>query len=141
MRRLIVAAIALLLAGPTVARADVQPYGTNDAGGFRNVLPAGEAGTDNAAQFAQFEATGQRPAHWDDQLPLYSDLLYASPPLTDADVPRFFTDTTFGVRSGDVESTESPRPGVTIVRDKPFGVAHVYGNAAADVEFGAGYAV
>ena len=67
MRRLIVGVIALLLAGPTVARADVQPYGTNDAGGFRNVLPAGEAGTDNAAQFGQFQATGQRPAHWDDE--------------------------------------------------------------------------
>src|SRR5436305_5282321 len=101
MRRLIVAAIALLLAGPTVARADVQPYGTNDAGGFRNVLPAGEAGTDNAAQLAQFEATGQRPAHWDDQLPLYANLLYASPSLTDADVPGYFKDATFGVKPED----------------------------------------
>ena len=140
MRRLIVGAIALVLAGPTVARADVQPYGTNDAGGFRNVLPAGEAGTDNAAQFAQFQATGQRPAHWDDQLPLYADLLYASPSLTNADIPRFYKDATFGTPSADVESTESPRPGVTIVRDKPFGVPHIYGNTAADVEFGAGYA-
>ena len=39
----------------------VAPYGTNDAGGFRNVLPAGEAGTDNAAQLVVFEAAGQRP--------------------------------------------------------------------------------
>ena len=140
MRRLIVGVIALLLAGPTVARADVQPYGTNDAGGFRNVLPAGAAGTDNAAQFAQFQATGQRPAHWDDQLPLYTDLLYASPSLTDADIPRFYKDATFGTPSADVESTESPRPGVTIVRDKPFGVPHIYGHTAADVEYGAGYA-
>ena len=42
--------------GPAVA-----PYGTNDAGGFRNVLPPGEAGTDNATQLAQFETTGAYP--------------------------------------------------------------------------------
>ena len=32
--------------------AAIQPYGTNDAGGFRNVLPPGEAGTDNAGDLA-----------------------------------------------------------------------------------------
>src|SRR5205807_3305316 len=138
VRRAVLVAIAAFVVAPAAARADVQPYGTNDAGGFRNVLPAGEAGTDNAAQFAQFQATGQRPAHWDDQLPLYTDLLYASPSLTNADIPRFYKDATFGTPSADVESTESPRPGVTIVRDKPFGVPHIYGNTAADVEFGAG---
>src|SRR5262249_49328970 len=61
-----------------------QPYGTNDAGGFRNVLPPGENGFDNAAQLAAFEATGQRPAHNDDQLAMYRDLLYAVPGLTAA---------------------------------------------------------
>ena len=140
MRRLVVLAITVLAFAPAVARADVQPYGTNDSGGFRNVLPAGEAGTDNAAQLAQFEATGQRPAHWDDQLPLYANLLYASPSLTDADVPSYFKDATFGVKPEDVESTEHPRAGVTIVRDKPYGVPHIYGDTADDVEFGAGYA-
>ena len=69
MRRAVLVAIAAFVVAPAAARADVQPYGTNDAGGFRNVLPAGEAGTDNAAQLAQFEATGQRPAHWDARRP------------------------------------------------------------------------
>jgi hypothetical protein len=140
VRRLVGVAIVVLALAPAAARAGVQPYGTNDAGGFRNVLPAGEAGTDNAAQLAAFEAKGDRPSHWDDQLPLYRDLLYASPSLTDADVPKYFKDATFGVKPGEVESTETPRPGVTIVRDKPYGVPHIYGDTDEDVEFGAGYA-
>ena len=43
--------MSLALLAPTAfARADAQPYGTNDAGGFRNVLPPGEAGVANAFQ-------------------------------------------------------------------------------------------
>ena len=77
-----IAAAAACLTFAPVATANDAPYGLNDAGGFRNVLPAGEAGTDNAVQLAQFQAGGQRPDHWDDQLPLYTGLLYASPKLT-----------------------------------------------------------
>lgn len=117
-----------------------QPYGTNDAGGFRNVLPPGEAGVDNLVQFATFTATGAFPNHWVDQQPLYEDLMYASPTLTNAQVPNYFKDATFGVLPGQVESTLSPRPGVTIVRDSQYGVPHVYGDTRADTIFGAGYA-
>ena len=81
-----VAAVGLALA--PAAAAAVEPYGTHDAGGFRNVLPPGEAGTDNALQLAAFEATGTLPPHLDDQLPLYANLLYASPSLTHDDVVR-----------------------------------------------------
>ena len=116
-----------------------QPYGANDAGGFRNVLPPGQAGTDNAAQLVEFQATGKRPNHFDDQLPLYTDLLYASPSIKDSDVERFFKDATFGVRTEDVESIERPRAGVTIVRDKQYGVPRVYGVTDGDVQFGAGW--
>ena len=58
---------ALACAAPAIA--DVQPYGTNDAGGFRNVLPPGEAGTDNALQLALFQTAGTMPAHFTDQQP------------------------------------------------------------------------
>src|SRR3954470_23720405 len=135
------AAVALLaaLAAPAHAAAPA-PYGANDAGGFRNVLPPGSAGTDNALQLARFNLDGTRPAHWDDQLPLYTDLLYASPNLTHDDVGKYFKDATFGVKPDDVESTISPRPGVTIVRDKQYGVPRIYGDTDDDVEFGAGYA-
>src|SRR4030081_1191974 len=77
------ALVALALARAAIgvaaspAAADLQPYANNDAGGFRNVLPPGAAGVDNAMQLAQFQATGQRPPHWADQQPLYDGLLYA----------------------------------------------------------------
>src|SRR3954454_1803546 len=130
--------IAMALAAP--AHAAVAPYGSDDAGGFRNVLPAGEAGTDNAADLVAFTGGGTRPAHWADQQPLYENLLYASPGLTHEQVADYYKDATFGVRDGETESTESPRPGVTIVRDRGYGVPHIYGEKRADVMFGAGYA-
>ena len=39
-----------------------QPYGTNDAGGFRNVLPPGENGLDNAAADPQLQSARHDPA-------------------------------------------------------------------------------
>src|SRR2546430_11104243 len=104
--RLAVATVAvaasLIAAAPALA-ADPAPYGTNDAGGFRNVLPAGEAGTDNVFQFGAFEATGAIPPHWNDQEPLYDGLLYASPNITAADVDKYYKDATFGVKPEDVQ--------------------------------------
>ena len=116
------------------------PYGTNDSGGFRNVLPPGSNGLDNAVDFARFQTTGERPRHFDDQLSMYVDLLYASPELKNSDLGRFFKDAGFGVRADDVESIVRPRQGTTIVRDKGYGVPHVYGVTRGDVMFGAGYA-
>jgi acyl-homoserine lactone acylase PvdQ len=136
----IAALAACLVVAPGGAAASPQTYGAHDAGGFRNVLTAGEAGVDNAAQLALFEGTDQRPAHWDDQRPLYENLLYASPALQPSQVSKYFKDATFGVRSGNVESTTSPKAGVTILRDKGYGVPHVYGVTRGDVMFGAGYA-
>jgi acyl-homoserine lactone acylase PvdQ len=117
-----------------------EPYGANDAGGFRNILPPGENGLDNLPQLAAFEANKTRPAHFDDQLGMYSNLIYAAPGLTAAQIPDYFKDATFGVKPGDVESTESPRSDVTIVRDKQFGVPHIYGTTRAGTMFGLGYA-
>jgi acyl-homoserine lactone acylase PvdQ len=117
----------------------VQPYGTDDAGGFYDVLPAGEAGTDNALDLAQYEATGKVPANFEDQLPLYDDLLYAAPRLTPAQIPAYFKDATFGTRTQDVARVEQPESGLTIVRDR-YDVPHIYGQTRAEVEFGAGYA-
>jgi acyl-homoserine lactone acylase PvdQ len=139
MRAVLTALVATLLLA-TPAAAAVQPYGANDAGGFRNVLPPGENGFANVLDFGGFTLGGTRPAHSVDQQPLYDGLLYASPSLTDADVPRFFKDATFGVPDGHVASSISPRPGLTILRDSDFGVPHIYGDTRGDVAFGAGYA-
>jgi acyl-homoserine lactone acylase PvdQ len=127
------------------AEAPVEPYGAHDAGGFRNVLPAGENGLVTAKALTEFELAEQKkeapvyPPHFTDQLPLYADLLYASPTLTHEQIPSYFKDATFGV-AGEVASTESPRSDVTIVRDKAFGVPHIYGSTRGGVMFGAGYA-
>jgi acyl-homoserine lactone acylase PvdQ len=134
--------VALVLcAAPTpLALAAPSPYGTNDAGGFRNVLPPGENGTASFNEILAFRGPGLLPPHFADQQPLYEDLLYGAPTLSEDQIPNYFKDATFGVAPGEVESEIEPRPGVTIVRDKAFGVPHVYGATRADTMFGAGYA-
>ena len=131
-----VLALAFALAA---ASAQVQPYGTNDYGGFRNILPPGENGFDDLAQAAAFKANGTYPPHANDQLGMYSNLTTAAP-ITESQIPDFYKDATFGVKSGDVASSESPEPGVTIERDSQFGVPHIYGDTRAELMFGIGYA-
>src|SRR5919108_4065775 len=91
----VLVSLALPVLAASSASAAVEPYGTHDAGGFRNVLPPGEAGTDNAIEFAAFQAAGTYPNHWTDQQPLYNNLIYAAPSLTNADIPDFYKDATF----------------------------------------------
>jgi acyl-homoserine lactone acylase PvdQ len=145
LRRAAIAAVLVFApagasTGSALAAPTPQPYGTNDAGGFRNVLPSGENGLDNAQQLAEFQLTKKYPPHYTDQLPLYANLLHGSPTLTHEQIAEYFKDATFGVKEGDVESSVSPRSDVTIERDKGFGVPHVYGSTRAGVMFGAGYA-
>ena len=122
MRGLIAALGAVVfIALVPAAQADVQPYATNDAGGFHDVLPPGANGLANGIQLAAFLTTGQRPPHSDDQLAMYRDLMYATPGLKPEDLGRFYKDSTFGVKPEDVETTVTPRADVTIVRDKSFG--------------------
>jgi acyl-homoserine lactone acylase PvdQ len=104
------------------------------------VLPPGENGLATFTQILQGRANGFLPPHSADQQPLYENLLYASPTLTEAQIPNYYKDATFGVRPEEVESTIEPRPGTTIVRDKAYGVPHIYGDTRADTMFGAGYA-
>ncbi len=124
------AIVALALAPAAAATAQVQPYGTNDFGGFTNVLPPGENGFDNLAQAAAFKASGTYPAHANDQLGMYSTLATAVP-ISQAQIPQYYKDATFGVKAGDVAGTEAPEAGVTIVRDSRFGVPHIYGDTRA----------
>jgi len=131
---------ALLALAAVPAPAQVQPYQTNDARGFRNILPSGQNGLFDATGLATFTSTGNRPAHSDDQLRMYGDLVYATPGLTADRLPEFFKDASFGVQPGDEERTYKPREDVTIVRDKGFGVPHIYGTTRAGTMFGAGYA-
>jgi acyl-homoserine lactone acylase PvdQ len=105
------------------------------------VLPPGTNGLVNGVQLAQFQADHTtRPPHNDDQRDMYANLVYGAPNVGESDLGRYYKDGTFGVRPGDVASTISPRDDVTIVRDKQFGIPHVYGSTRAGAEFGLGYA-
>src|SRR5687768_17183575 len=126
----IACAFACLAAAP--AAAQVDPYGAHDGGGFRNVLPPGSDGVNNAAELVQFTLTGDYPDHFADQQPLYDGLIGGARGLTNARLPNFFKDATFGVRPDQVESTITPRPGVTIIRDSAYGVPHIYGTTRED---------
>ena len=117
----------------------VQAYGANDGGGFRDILPPGTNGTYNALELGTFLSTGRGVPHCCDQLAMYRDLVYATPGLTADRIPSFFKDSTFGVRPDDAERVYSPRDDVTIVRDKGFGVPHVYGRTRTGAMFGLGY--
>jgi acyl-homoserine lactone acylase PvdQ len=141
----------LTLCAPVSAQGPVPPYGTNDGGGFWNILPSGANGHANAVDLAAFLAAcppggttncpnAPRPPHSSRELGMYGDLVYASPGLQAADLSRYFKDATFGVKQGEAERTYSPRADVTIVRDSGFGVPHVYGQTRAGAMFGLGYA-
>ena len=119
---------------------DPQPYQADDGLGFHDVLPSGTAGLYNAADLAAFVATGRTVPHCCEQLGMYAGLMYGTPGLQAADIPKYFKDSSFGVRDGDVERRYSPRGDVTILRDKGFGVRHVYGRDRDGAMFGLGYA-
>jgi hypothetical protein len=110
---------------PPVTGPAPQAYQANDGLGFRSILPSGTRGRYNAVELAAHLATGAMVPHCCDQLPMYSDLVYATPGLKAEDIPKYFKDGSFGVPDGGAERTYSPRADVTVVRDKGFGVPHV----------------
>jgi acyl-homoserine lactone acylase PvdQ len=133
------ALLTLVVAVPAGAAPTPQPYGTNDARGFRDVLPPGANGLANAVDIAAFLLGGRRPPHSDDQRDMYGDLVYAVPGLKPSDLDRFFKDATFGVKPGDVARTYNPRDDVTVVRDASYGVPHIYSSSRAGAMFALGY--
>ena len=96
----------------------VQPYGTNDGGGFWNILPPGQNGHASGADIGAFFAacpppktncpSAPRPKHSSKELQMYGDLVYASPGLRAADIPKYFKDATFGVKQNEAERIYSP---------------------------------
>jgi acyl-homoserine lactone acylase PvdQ len=130
------------LALPSSAAAQVQPYGTNDYGGFLNILPPGQSHNATVGEVIANQLNGALPPDWDNQRGKYNDLVYAAPNMQFSQLGDFFKDGSFGVLPSDVAggSPYSPRAGVTIVRDAGYGVPHVYGENRGDVMFGAGYA-
>jgi acyl-homoserine lactone acylase PvdQ len=143
-------AIALSLAAPpalaTPGTGGYSPpptYRADDfaAGQAMDILPAGENGLVNEAQFKRFEKTGQRPPFSQDQLAPYENLEFGYRSLTDSALSQYYLDESFGVRPGQITSTEHPSPAepVVIYRDR-HDIPHIYGATNAALAFGAGYA-
>jgi acyl-homoserine lactone acylase PvdQ len=105
------------------------------------ILPAGENGLVNAAQFKQFEKTGKRPPYSQDQLAPYENLEFGYPSLTDSTLGQYYLDESFGVRPGQITRIEHPSPKVPVViyRDT-HDIPHIYGATNAALAFGVGYA-
>lgn len=124
-------------AGCLTVTPQLGPSYVDCAGGDAfNILPAGQDGVENGFQ----AASGQPPAHADDQEPLYANLIKEAPNVPPGDVAKLFKVAHLGVPASDVGRVYSPRAGVVIVRDKSFDVPHIFGATRADTEFGAGYA-
>ena len=85
-----------------------QPYQANDATGFHSILPSGTRGRYSLPELGAHLTTGAQVPHCCDQLPMYNDLVYATPGLTQQDIPKYFKDGSFGVRPEDVERTYHP---------------------------------
>src|SRR3954468_4638023 len=142
MRRRIAGMCVLAISASmtTASAAEPPPVTTAKVGHFRSVLAQGEGQQLNALEFGQYQATGQPPAAYTSQQPLYVDIMPRASSLTPGDLDVFYKPTDFGSMPGGVGTTESPRPGVQIFRDANFRMAHIYGNTRQDTMFGAGYA-
>ena len=139
--RLLAGLLAAALALPAGASAQSPPPLTVPAiSGFHSVLAQGEGQSVTATDLAAYQATGEPPARFIDQQPLYDGVMPVASRLEPADIGTYYKDSTFGSMPGGVGATSTPRPGVQIFRDARFGMAHIYGATRADVMFGAGYA-
>ncbi|MFB7273606.1 penicillin acylase family protein [Streptomyces sp. NPDC056244] len=105
-----------------------------------DILPPGQNGNATLAEILAHQVFGTRPGHSSDQLARYDALVAGQSGLTDEKLTDFFNDASFGVPADRVESVITPRPDVTITRDKQTGVPHIKGTTRYGTEFGAGYA-
>ncbi len=135
----LVASVLALLAAASAAAA-ATPAGQVDVGGFRSVLGLGQGQTVNAADLAQFEATGVPPGPFTNQFGLYTGIIPGEPGLSASTLDRYYKNSGFRPAGVDAGSVETPRPGLTIVRDPAFRVPRIYGATRSDTMFGAGYA-
>ncbi len=139
---LLLSVAALPSAAPVSAAPDpVNPYRERDRSVVAlNILPPGQGRYATTDEFLAIQGGQAPPAHNLDQRDMYDSLVQGLPGLTEGNLTDYFKDASFGVRPGDVDVRYSPRPGTVIIRDKGFGVPHIYGTTRADTLFGAGYA-
>jgi acyl-homoserine lactone acylase PvdQ len=132
---------ALLAAVAALAVPATAGAAAPDVGGFHSVLGLGQGQTVNAVDLAAYLAPGGRPpATFTNQLEMYSGITKAAPHFTDADFDRFYKNSGFGQLPGGQASSISPRPGVTILRDRRFNIPRITGTTRSNLFFGTGYA-
>src|SRR5947209_13036243 len=135
------AALVLLLTVACLAAAQSNPghyQGFGDARGFLNIVPHAQDGVLNGPEDLQAQG-GQYPPHVKDQLDMYGNLVFNVPGLTEARLLEFYKDASFGVRDDDVDRVYSPTANVTVIRDKSFGVPHIFGDTRYATMFAQGY--
>ena len=130
------AAAARRLAGTNTP---VEPYGANDGGGFRDILPPGTRGRYNAAAAGRRSSPPARPSRTAaTSSACTGDLCTRRPGCSASQIAAATSRTRRSACApDDAERTYSPRADVTIVRDKGFGVPHVYGTTRDGAMFGA----
>jgi acyl-homoserine lactone acylase PvdQ len=131
------AVMAPMATSPASAAFAVNDYCLGECS---DILPPGENGNATLVQVLANQAFGTMPAHADDQLAPYANLVQNYTGLTGEQINNFFNDSSYGVAASNVESTVSPRSDVTIVRDTKLGIPHITGTTRAGTMFGAGYA-
>ncbi|MGH2692815.1 MAG: penicillin acylase family protein, partial [Actinomycetota bacterium] len=142
--RLAVSAVLVLCTaitpGPATGQTTpVEPYRAGDRSVVAlNILPPGQGRYMNSAELLQSQGSGE-PVHNRDQLPMYAALIQSVPTINQGTLDDLFKDASFGVKPGDIERQYEPRPGVVVLRDRSFGVPHIYGKTRSDTMFGAGY--
>jgi acyl-homoserine lactone acylase PvdQ len=129
---------------PVSAAAGDGHYLLHDAGtaaNVRNLMPAGEAGVVSPTEYLQHQADPTYfPPHVYDQEALYDGPTFAAPgQLTPAQFQQFTKAATFGVPDDQIQSVEQPQAGLTIVRDKGFGVPHIFATSRALAQYGSGW--
>ncbi|KUL33813.1 penicillin acylase [Streptomyces sp. NRRL F-4489] len=132
---------AAVLAPPPTAAAAAPPAGDDYCQGqCGDILPPGASGNATLMQILGNKLFGTHPPHTSDQIAPYNALAGGYRSLTDATLTDFFNDASFGVPKDQVGSVSTPRPDVTITRDKKTGVPHIKGTTRYGTEYGAGYA-
>src|SRR2546426_6913922 len=130
--------LLLALAPPVRAQTDGHYQDFGDARGFLNIVPPGQDGVLNGPEAIAAQG-GTYPPHVKDQLDMYANLVYAVPGLTEDRLLDFYKDASFGVRDDDIDRVYSPTTNVTVIRDKSFGVPHIFGDTRYATMFAEGY--
>jgi acyl-homoserine lactone acylase PvdQ len=150
-RSAVVTVFSVLAVGAAVLPAQAattvpDPAVADSYGAVRNIVPAGQRGSIDALDLVKVLTGGgltatdgqNAPANYADQLEMYDHLNTVKPSeITDSVIDKDYKKAGFVPEK--VVSTESPKSGVSIVRDA-YGVPYITGKTFEDTEFGAGFA-